>query len=79
MDKQYDALKRVVSIRVNGALGLNQVTERYVYGEDASISQSKEKNLRYALVKHYDQGGVKELVLAAPGNMPLEVKRQMRK
>jgi RHS repeat-associated protein len=73
----YDALARVSTLHVDGALGLNQITERFVYGEDAAISQAKEKNLRGALVFHYDQAGVLEMKLAAPGSLPLHTERRL--
>ena len=73
----YDFLDRVTSVVVDGALGLNQITERFIYGEDPSIVQAKEKNLLGALVIHYDQAGVQELKLAAPGNLPLHTERRL--
>lgn len=73
----YDNLDRVLTVHVDGALGLDQVTERFVYGEDASITQAKEKNLRGALVIHYDQAGIQELKLATPGNLPLHTERRL--
>lgn len=73
----FDALDRVTTVHVDGALGLNQITERFVYGENASITQAKEKNLLGALVIHYDQAGMQELKLAAPGNLPLHTERKL--
>ncbi len=73
----YDALGRITKVHVDGALGLNQITERFVYGEDTSITQAKAKNLLGALVVHYDQAGVQELKLAAPGNLPLHTERKL--
>jgi RHS repeat-associated protein len=73
----YDPLGRVLTVRVDGALGLNQITERFVYGEDASVTSAKEKNLRGALVKHYDQAGIQELLVAFPGGIPSKTERQL--
>ncbi|MBX2968267.1 MAG: hypothetical protein KF803_02765 [Cyclobacteriaceae bacterium] len=73
----YDQLDRVITIHVDGALGLNQITERFVYGEDASVVQAKEKNLKGQLVIHYDQAGIQELKLAAPGGIPLVTERKL--
>lgn len=73
----YDALDRVMTVRVNGALGLDQITERFIYGEDASVVQARERNLRGALVIHYDQAGLQEVKLAAPGSLPLHTERRL--
>ncbi|HWK59058.1 MAG TPA: SpvB/TcaC N-terminal domain-containing protein [Parapedobacter sp.] len=74
---RYDALDRVTQVRVDGALGLNHTTERFVYGEDSPVAQAKRKNLRGCLVIHYDQAGVQELKLAAPGMLPLHTERRL--
>ncbi|AIZ40201.1 SpvB/TcaC N-terminal domain-containing protein [Cellulophaga baltica] len=74
---RYDHLDRVTTVLVDGALGLNQITERFVYGEDASVVQAKEKNLRGQLVIYYDQAGLQELKIAAPGGVPLLVERKL--
>lgn len=74
---RYDPLSRLTMVHVADASGLNQITERYVYGEDATVSQAKEKNLRGQLVKHYDQAGLRELKLAAPGGNPLVAERKL--
>ena len=73
----YDALNRVTTIYVDGALGLNQVTERFVYGEDPSIPQAKERNLRGQSVSHYDQAGIQEIKLLTPGGLPLIANRKL--
>jgi RHS repeat-associated protein len=74
---RYDELDRVVSVHVDGALGLNQITERFIYGEDPSVSQAKEKNLRGQLVKHCDQAGTQEIKAAIPGGNPIIVERKL--
>ena len=74
---RYDHLDRVTTVHIDGALGLNQITERFVYGEDASVLQAKEKNLRGQLVIHYDQAGKQELKLAALGGMLLVAERKL--
>jgi RHS repeat-associated protein len=74
---RYDQLGRVTTVHVNGALGLNQITERFLYGEDASVTQAKEKNLKGQLVKHYDQAGTREVKLAIPGGTPVIVERRL--
>lgn len=73
----YDHLDRIITVHIDGALGLNQITERFIYGEDASVLQAKEKNLKGQLVIHYDQAGKQELKLAAPGGLPLVAEREL--
>ena len=74
---RYDQIDRVTTIHVDGALGLNQITERFLYGEDVSVIQAKEKNLKGQLVKHYDQAGMQEVKLAIPGGTPVTVERKL--
>ena len=74
---RYDHLDRVITVHVDGALSLNQITERFIYGEDVSVVQAKTKNLRGQLVIHYDQAGIQELKLAAPGGIPLVAERKL--
>lgn len=73
----YDELDRVTSVHVDGALGLNQQTEQFVYGEAAGVVQAKDKNLRGGLVTHYDPAGIHILKKAAPGSAPLLVERRL--
>ncbi len=73
----YDVMERIISVHVDGALGLNHITERFVYGEDASIMQAKERNLRGILVKHYDQAGTQETTLAVPGGTSSKTERRL--
>lgn len=74
---QYDLLSRVVSASVDGALGLNQITERFIYGDDNSLSNTKEKNLRGQLVKHYDQAGTLEVFQYTPSGLPIASTRKL--
>lgn len=74
---RYDALDRVTQVHVDGALGLDHTTERFIYGENSAVAQAKQKNLRGSLVLHYDQAGVQELKLAAPGMLPLHTERKL--
>ena len=73
----YDKLDRVFTIHVDGALGLNQITERFVFGDDPSVANAKNRNLKGQLVKHYDQAGTFELKLALPGGIPRIVERKL--
>lgn len=73
----YDKLDRVFTIHVDGALGLNQITERFVYGDNPSVANAKNRNLKGQLVKHYDQAGTFELKLALPGGIPRIVERKL--
>lgn len=73
---RYDQQDRVTDVYVDGA-GLDQYVERFVYGEDASVSQAADKNLLGQLVKHYDQAGWSELKVATPGGDPLLTERKL--
>jgi RHS repeat-associated protein len=73
----YDQLGRIISNHVDGALGLNQVTEKFIYGEDISVVQAKEKNLRGILVTHFDPAGIQEIKRACPGGIPARVERKL--
>lgn len=68
---RYDSADRVVSIRIDGALGLNHVVEKFVYGEDPTLSNAKDRNLRGQLVIHYDQAGKQEVSKFTPEGAPL--------
>ena len=73
----YDELDRSSSIKIDGALDLNQVTERFIYGDDPSIAQSRERNLRGQLVKSYDQAGTQENKLFNPEGTSLLSERKL--
>ena len=73
----HDELDRLHSIRVDGALGLDQFTERFIYGEEDSISQAKERNLRGQLVRHFDQAGTMEVAAFTPTGLPLKAERKL--
>lgn len=74
---RYDKLGRPVTVHVDGALGLNQITERHVYGDDAGITNAAERNLKGQLVVHYDQAGRNEIKAMTPGGKPLLQERQL--
>ena len=74
---RFDQLDRTVSVQVDGALGLNQVTERYQYGEDPAVPQAKARNLRGQLVKRFDQAGTYEVKLALPNGKPSAVETRL--
>ena len=54
----YDTWGRVTKNYVDGALGMNHLTEHYIYGEDTSVVNAAQKNLFGQIVEHYDQAGV---------------------
>ncbi|MEX2345248.1 MAG: SpvB/TcaC N-terminal domain-containing protein [Balneolaceae bacterium] len=71
----YDFLDRVQTVHAEGLPGLDQITERFVYGEDPTVTNGKEKNLRGMCVRHYDQAGLNELITAYPGGNPAIIRR----
>ena len=73
----FDTLGRPTSVHVDGGLGLNQVVERLVYGEDVSVTQSKLRNARGRLVKHYDQAGVLSILKYDPDGNPMQSERKL--
>lgn len=57
----YDRLGRIAQIGVDGALNMNHLTERYVYGDDPDdpeIADASRRNLRGQLFKQLDQAGI---------------------
>jgi RHS repeat-associated protein len=55
----YDTWGRPLQKRVYGALGgMDKVTNRFIYGEEATISNASDRNLFGQLVAHYDHAGV---------------------
>lgn len=73
----YDELDRVTTVHIDGALGLDQITQRFVYGEDASLNNSKDNNLRGQLVTLYDQAGKVEVRKYTPMDSPLHTERKL--
>ena len=57
-ERRYDQNGRPTETRVDGALGLNNVVERIVYGDNPVVPQAKLKNARGRVVEHYDDAGV---------------------
>jgi RHS repeat-associated protein len=74
---QYDALNRMLTVRVQTSDGSDHITERCIYGEDPSVLRAKERNLRGQLVMQYDQAGLQQLALSAPGNLPIRIERTL--
>ncbi len=57
----YDTWGRITHKHVDGALEMDHITECFIYGEDASISNPWEKNLVGQLVENYDQAGLNRI------------------
>ena len=55
---RYDQNGRLTETRVDGALGLNNLVERIVYGDNPAVPQAKLKNARGRAVERYDDAGV---------------------
>lgn len=57
----YDTWGRIIQKLADGALGMNHLTEMYFYGEDASVTDAEQRNLKGQLVRFYDQAGVSQI------------------
>ena len=55
---QYDRNGRRTSTRADGALGLDNVVERVVYGDEPVVPQAAMRNARGRIVARYDDAGV---------------------
>ncbi|OQP60443.1 hypothetical protein A3860_33510 [Niastella vici] len=55
---EYDSWNRPVLKRVDGALSMNHITERFTYGEDSSITDAVLRNLLGRMAAAYDQSGL---------------------
>lgn len=76
--RSFDTLDRPVSVHVDGALGLNQMVEQMVYGEDPPVSQAGPRNARGRLVMHRDQAGVLTIQQYDPAGNVLRSERLLR-
>lgn len=72
----YDKLGRPTSVRVDGALGLDQVVEKWEYGENAP--NAKERNLKGRTFRHFDQAGLSTIDKYDLAGTPLKVLQQFR-
>lgn len=75
--RTFDLLDRPTGLSVDGALGLNHIVERIVYGEDASITDAVSRNLRGRAAVHFDQAGVVRTEQHSPGGELLRAERQL--
>ena len=76
--RRFDALDRPLSLCVDGALGLNQMVQQFIYGEDPSIQQAQLKNLRGRLALLRDEAGTLSSDLCDPEGRVLHSTRQLR-
>jgi hypothetical protein len=58
LEHRYDQIGRLTETKVGGGLGLNNVVERIVYGDNPVVPQAKVKNVRGRAVERYDDAGV---------------------
>ncbi|WP_411032341.1 SpvB/TcaC N-terminal domain-containing protein [Spongiimicrobium sp. 3-5] len=54
----FDSWGRVVQKQVEGPPDLDHITERFIYGEDPSVTDAASRNQFGKLVEHYDQAGL---------------------
>ena len=72
----YDVLGRVTELHVEG-LGLAHIVERTNYGDDPTIADAKQCNLRGQVVEQYDQAGSLRVNRYDLGGTPLERERRL--
>lgn len=56
--RTFDRLDRPLTLKIDGGLGLNNLVDHRVYGEDASVNQAQQRNLRGRLAVHRDSAGI---------------------
>jgi len=74
--RHFDRLDRPTSVTVDGALGLNHVTEQMVYGDEPNVRQAIQRNARGRLVTHHDQAGTLEIQRYEPSGQVLASERR---
>ena len=74
----YDAVGRPTTLRADGALGLDQVLERWTYGDALADAEAEARNARGRLVEHRDSAGRLTLHELTPGGDPLRHSRRLR-
>ena len=74
----YDLLDRPVSKHVDGLPGLDATVEEILYGDDASVVDAAERNLRGRVVRHRDEAGVLEIDAYDPAGNVLRSERRLR-
>ncbi|NEQ05875.1 MAG: hypothetical protein F6K37_07920, partial [Moorea sp. SIO4E2] len=78
---EYDLLHRPTQVRVQGGDGetlLDQVVERTVYGEDETITNPEDYNLRGQVYQHYDSAGLVKLGSYSITGQSLSSERKLR-
>ena len=75
---RYDAVGRPTTLRADGALGLDQVLERWTYGDALAEAEAQARNARGRLVEHRDSAGLLTLHELTPGGDPLRHSRRLR-
>lgn len=74
----YDQNGRLVETRVDGALGLDNVVERVVYGDNPVVAQAQIKNARGRVVEQYDDAGVLVFDRYHIDGQPIDFHRSLR-
>lgn len=75
---RYDRNGRITAIEVDGALGLDHVVERVVYGDEPVVAQAALRNARGRVVERYDDAGVVRVVRYHFDGQIAEVTRTLR-
>ena len=78
---EYDVLHRPTEVQVQGGDGetlLDQVVERMVYGEDETITNPEDYNLRGQVYQHYDSAGLVQVGSYSITGQSLSSERKLR-
>jgi hypothetical protein len=74
----YDENGRHTETRVDGALGLDNIVERFVYGDNPVVARAKLKNARGRIVQCFDDAGILGFDRYHMGGQPIDVRRIFR-
>ena len=78
LEHRYDQNGRLTETRTDGALGLNNVVERIIYGDNPVVGQATLKNARGRAVERFDDAGVLRFERYHMDGQAIETSRTLR-
>ncbi|MCA1791049.1 MAG: hypothetical protein LC667_14690, partial [Thioalkalivibrio sp.] len=78
LEHRYDQNGRLTETRTDGALGLNNVVERIIYGDNPVVAQATLKNARGRAVERFDDAGVLRFERYHMDGQAIETSRTLR-
>ncbi|MDH4351992.1 MAG: hypothetical protein OEW56_12670, partial [Gemmatimonadota bacterium] len=78
LEHRYDQNGRLTETRAGGALGLNNVVERIIYGDNPVVAQATLKNARGRAVERFDDAGVFRFERYHMDGQAIETSRTLR-